>query len=59
MDQAYCILKTNGKIYRIPKAPFETNEQVMDRCWYISKQSTVNLSESLQWSYRKYLKVKY
>jgi len=60
----FCILKTKGVFYRIPKAPFESDEQVMDRIWYIAKkeknaEGSIDLSESLQWSYQKYLKVKY
>ena len=55
----YCFLRTGGKIYRVPKAPFETNEQAMDRAWYLSKHPEKNPSESLQWSYQKYLNVQY
>jgi hypothetical protein len=65
----FCILKTKGTFYRIPKAPFESDEQSMDRIWYIAKQESdkeagegegsIDLSESLKWSYQKYLKVKY
>lgn len=51
----YAILKYNGKIYRTKKQPFETQEQVMDRLWYIIK----NGGDSLKWMYGKYMKVIY
>lgn len=51
----YSILKYNGKIYRIKKQPFETQEQVMDRLWYIVKIG----GDSLKWMYQKYLGVTY
>lgn len=54
------LLKTKGKFYRVPRAPYETDEQAMDRVWYIAKQEgPMNIAESLKWSYEKYLKVKY
>lgn len=55
----YCILKKNGKIFRTKKAPFETNEQAMDRLWYISSHSGITYAESLKWAYKKYIGVKY
>jgi hypothetical protein len=61
----YAVLKYNGKIYRIAKQPFETEEQAMDRVWYIvnnkNKIESFNelVLESLQWMYEKYYKVKY
>lgn len=51
----YAILKYNGKIYRTKKQPFETQEQVMDRLWYIVKVG----GDSLIWMYGKYLGVSY
>jgi hypothetical protein len=64
-DTEYTVLKHEGKIYRIPKLPFETQEQSMDRVWYIVKHledpSDMKriLDQSFQWVYEKYLKVKY
>lgn len=55
----YCILRKQGKIYRIKKAPFETNEQAMDRLWFLSSHQEASVSDSLKWVYQKYLKVKY
>lgn len=60
-------IKYNGKIYRIEKLPFETQEQVMDRLWYIVKNLQSDsieeyksvLTDSIQQIYEKYLKVKY
>jgi len=53
-------------MYRVEKLPYETQEQVMDRLWYIIRNmETHQLSyeeayhRSLQWVYKKYLKVKY
>ena len=63
----YAILKYGGKMYRVEKQPFESNEQVMDRAWYIAKKMETEktltyesaCSESLKWLYSKYLKVAY
>jgi|Laugrespbdmm15sn_2_1035079.scaffolds.fasta_scaffold19250_2 hypothetical protein len=62
----YAVLRYHGTIYRVKKLPYETQEQVMDRLWYIIKQmNSENLTyekaynSSLQWVYNKYLKVKY
>jgi len=55
----YCILRKQGKIYRISKAPFETNEQCMDRLWYLSSNPDASVEDSLKWVYQKYLKIKY
>ena len=51
----YAILKFSGKVYRTKKQPFETQEQVMDRLWYIVK----NDGDSLKWMYGKYIGVTY
>lgn len=57
----YAIVKYQGKIFRISRQPFETNEQVLDRAWYIATnyQEHVPYSQlenrSLQWMYEKYL----
>jgi hypothetical protein len=62
----YAILKYRGHIYRVQKQPFESQEQVMDRAWYIAKNINSEKSnyeqvyfQSLEWVYEKYLKVKY
>ena len=61
-------IKYNGKIYRIEKLPYETNEQVMDRGWYIINKLNSNqeqldydtiYADSLKWIHEKYIKVKY
>jgi len=61
---SYCVLKTNGRMIRLLKAPFETDEQAMDRAWWIANRKAVgsdgnDIAESLKWVYQKYLKVKY
>jgi hypothetical protein len=35
----YVILKTNGRLYRIPKAPYEPISQTCERGWTIAKSS--------------------
>lgn len=55
----YCILRKKGRIFRTKKAPFETNEQAMDRLWYISSNPETTYAESLKWIYEKYIGVKY
>jgi len=55
----YSILRKQGRIYRILKAPFETSEQVADRLWYISCHPEASIEDSLKWVYQKYLKINY
>lgn len=62
----HAVLRHAGSIYRIEKLPFETQEQVMDRLWYIVRLVQTEhidfqtaFHRSLQWVYEKYLKVKY
>ena len=35
----WVILKTNGRLYRIPKAPYEPISQTCERGWTIAKNS--------------------
>lgn len=35
---AFCIVMYHGKLYKIPKAPFETEERAQDRAWYVAKK---------------------
>lgn len=55
------IVKYKGRIFRVPKQPFETQEQAMDRAWYIATHYDPNIpypqqeNQSLQWMYEKYL----
>lgn len=34
----YCIVRYRGKIYRVPKGAFETEERAQDRAWYVAKK---------------------
>lgn len=57
----YAIIKHQGNLFRIEKQPFETYEQVMDRCWFIATHYKADVpyeqlvNRSLQWMYEKYL----
>lgn len=35
----YAIIKHDGRVYRIPATPFESNESVYERGWIIAKQA--------------------
>jgi hypothetical protein len=35
---AYVVVRSHGKLFKIQKAPFETEERAYDRAWYIAKE---------------------
>ena len=61
----YVIIRTMGKLYKVRKAPQETDEKATDRAWYISKMTDNTLSsfekESLShiWANTKYYNMVY
>lgn len=57
----YVIIRNDGKIYKVRKTPYETNEKGYDRAWYIMKNndnlteiSLEKETESHKWSNEKY-----
>lgn len=38
MSVSYCIVRYHGRIYRVPKALFETEERAQDRAWYVARK---------------------
>lgn len=59
MKQDICILRKDGRIYRIKKAPFETNDQATERLWFIANNPGKTNEDSLKWMYEKYIGVRY
>ena len=65
MISEYVIIRDAGKIYKIRKAPYETDEKAMDRAWYISKINDTTMSsfekEALShiWANKKYYGMTY
>jgi hypothetical protein len=65
----FVVLKHRGRIYRVEKLPFESQEQAMDRAWYIATRLATDAKaeanyenvcfDSLKWVYTKYLHVSY
>lgn len=45
MVGTYAIIKHDGRIYRIPATPFESNESVYERGWIIAKQAPVAVKD--------------
>jgi hypothetical protein len=64
---AFVVLRHRGRIYRVEKLPFESQEQAMDRTWYIATRLATDAEakyesvcfDSLKWVYTKYLQVSY
>jgi len=64
---SYVILRSNGKLFRVLREPFESQQQSMDRAWYIVKRMEEDEKrnyqqvyvDSLVWIYQKYLGVSY
>lgn len=38
MEHGVCVVRYHGVMYRVPKAPHETEERAQDRAWYIAKK---------------------
>lgn len=62
------VILYQGRVYRIPKVPFETEEQAQDRAWYIAQKHTDPavtssfaeiVSESFETMYTKFYHIKY
>jgi hypothetical protein len=62
---SFVIIYHQGKIYRIPKIPFETEQQASDRAWYIAKHDgqesnyAMLQSNAAKEMYQKYFRIKY
>lgn len=61
----FVVVRHKGRLYRVPRIPFESDEQAMDRAWYIAlhcedpnKLLQVE-SEAGRWIYEKYYGMKY
>lgn len=57
-------VRFQGRIWRVQKQPFETEEQARDRAWYITKlpidmSSLCKENESRVWANQKYYQMKY
>jgi hypothetical protein len=57
------IIRYQGKLWRIPKVRFETEERAKDRGWWIIKNAgsidLESLSASHRWANEKYFGMKY
>lgn len=63
------MIRYNGKVWRVQKQPFESDEQAKDRVWYVVKnmhEETDNAANmrkweclSRMWSNEKYYAMKY
>jgi hypothetical protein len=62
------VVRMNGKMYRITKAPFETDERLQDRSWYCARYAESQtqqvcpnqvMSASHVWANEKYFNMKY
>jgi hypothetical protein len=62
MSATIGIVRMNGKIFRVPKADYETDERLQDRAWLCAKEGTVDactISRSHKWANEKYFNMKY
>ena len=69
-NQQYVMVKYGSNLFKVLKAPYETEEKAYDRAWYIAK-SLMDTSECEQqtwiekeglshiWANEKYLSMKY
>lgn len=59
----YVTIRHNGKIYKIRKSPYETDEKALDRGWYIinnyNELSIEKETLSHIWANQKYFNMNY
>jgi hypothetical protein len=61
----FVLIRNKGRLYRIPRIPYESDEEAMDRAWYIALHCTDvnNLtqveSQASRVVYEKYYGMKY
>lgn len=56
------IVKLKGRIFKVDKVQFETDERLQDRAWFCAKEGTVDvatISRSHKWVNEKYFNMKY
>ena len=65
-QSTYVTIRCYGNMYKVSKAPYESDERAYDRAWYIAKQlrshtGTCEEHESLShaWANAKYFDMKY
>ena len=70
-NQQYVVVKYGNKLYKVLKAPYETEEKAYDRAWYIAKHLMESEHENESkswiekeglshiWANEKYLSMKY
>jgi hypothetical protein len=65
MPSSYVSIRYSGKIYKIRKSPYETDEKAYDRAWYIAKLNDDSMSliekesRSHMWANEKYYGMTY
>lgn len=56
------IVKMKGRIFKLDKMPFETDERLQERTWFCAKEGTIDVatvSRSHKWVNEKYFNMKY
>lgn len=56
------IVRLNGRMYRVDKSAFETDDRLYMRTWFCAKRGSVDLktmSNSQRWVNEKYFNMKY
>lgn len=62
MSSSIGIVRKDGNIYRVDKAPFETDERLQMRTWYCAMKGHVDkktISDSHKYVNEKYFNMKY
>ena len=49
MTTSYVSIKYAGKLFKINKAPYETEENAYDRAWYIAKNLMTSENNDKSW----------
>jgi hypothetical protein len=60
----YAVIRYEGKLVKVVKQPFESEEQAKDRAWYIAKHClsdplVLREVKSRQWANEKFYGMKY
>lgn len=62
MSAQFGIVRMNGKLYKIYKTPYETDERLQARAWFCARKNATDdktVSDSHIWVNEKYFGMKY
>lgn len=62
MSAHFGVVRMNGKLYKVDKVPYETDERLQERAWFCARKNSVDdatITDSHIWINQKYFGMKY